>query len=82
MKKFFVKVGDTMQKNVKSKLEEQINTILKASDYSEQEIETFFLEARKKYAWIIEFQIAYTHCSPNIFSALVFLRVEPRWNEE
>jgi len=41
MKKFFVKVGDTMQKNVKSKLEEQINTILKASDYSEQEIETF-----------------------------------------
>ena len=41
MKKFFLSIGETMQKNVKGKLEEQINTILKSSQFTEQEIDTF-----------------------------------------
>lgn len=41
VKKFFVKMGDTMQSNVRGKLNEQIDNILKAEQFTEQEIEEF-----------------------------------------
>lgn len=41
MKKFFMKVGNTMQTNVKAKLEENIDKMLKVASFTEQEIEKF-----------------------------------------
>jgi LysM repeat protein/GTP cyclohydrolase FolE2 len=41
VKKFFVKIGDTMQSSVRTKLNEAIDKILKTENYTDQEIEDF-----------------------------------------